>query len=212
MGEEKITILEACRILHRSEKQVRRHIKTGKLQGEIGQDGKYYVIKNDVEELARHPDRMQEDKLSRRITNLEIYIAGINREIDEITKRLDSLSAHVDEIIEALYAMSEPHAAQSPPTARREPTKPLAAHSDAIAGQPPNTITLQELAERVQRNKSGLLGHLKKYDRDPEKYAQFEHIRVPVTARPGWYSRYFTEEQAERIATWIAANTNKSGD
>lgn len=201
MAEDRITILEACKILHRSEKQVRRYVTTGRLPAEISEDGKYYILKRDVEQLARHPDRLQEDKVARRITGLETRI-------DEIEKRLDSLSTHVDEIIEALYSMSTPPTAHPPPTTRSETVKTSVAHPDAIV--PDSAITLQELSERVQRSKGALLGHLKKWDRDPEKYAQFEHIRVPVAARPGWFTRYFTMEQAERIATWIVENTNKS--
>lgn len=201
MPEDRITIQEAMRILHRSEKQVRRHIKTGRLFGKIGQDGKYYLLRSEVEAMARHPERMQEDKLARHITNLE-------KRIDEIEKRLDSLSTHVDEMIEALYAMSEPPTAQSPPKTRRETARPSEGHYNAV--MPQGAITVEELSERVQRNKGTVLGHLKKWDRDPESYPQFEHIRVPVAARPGWFTRYFTEEQAERIAAWIAENTNKS--
>lgn len=133
MPEDRITIQEAMRILHRSEKQVRRHIKTGRLFGKIGQDGKYYLLRSEVEAMARHPERMQEDKLARHITNLE-------KRIDEIEKRLDSLSTHVDEMIEALYAMSEPPTAQSPPTTRREQAKPSVGHSGAIVGLPDDLV------------------------------------------------------------------------
>lgn len=194
MGEY-ITATEAARRYHISEKTIRTWLKTGKLPAHKAKvDGldQWQIDTDDIEQLIAQKHS--------RIDTTGIVLVEMQRQIDELRAEIDALKRD-----------GELHAAQPPPTTHAEQAKPSAAHSGAIPGQPPNTITLQELSERVQRNKSGLLGHLKKYDQEPEKYPQFEHIRVPVAARPGWFTRYFTEGQAERISVWIAENTNKNG-
>lgn len=193
MGEY-ITATEASRRYAISEKTIRTWLKTGKLPAHKTKvDGldQWQINTEDIEQVIAL-------KYSR-IDTTGIVLVEMQREIDELKAEID-----------ALKQSREPHAAQPPPTAHAEPARSSVAHSGAIVGQPPNTLTLQELSERVQRDKSGLLSHLKKYDKDPEKYPQFEHIRIPVAARPGWFTRYFTEGQAERIAAWITENTNKS--
>jgi excisionase family DNA binding protein len=184
-----MSVKEACAYLHVSGKTIYRWIESGKLPA-IKVGLQFFIKRDAVESIG----------------------SGRGVYIDNLIQRIDNLEQRLAELERTAQSSPAPHAAHPPPTTRSEPTKPPVAHSGAIMGQPPNTITLQELSDRVQRDKSGLIGHLKKYDRDPEKYPQFAHIRVPVPARPGWYTRYFTEEQAETIATWIAANTNKSGD
>jgi hypothetical protein len=193
MGDEKITIQQAMSILHRSEKQVRRHVKTGRLQGEIGQDGKYYLLKTEVEAMGRHPDRMQEDKVSRRMSSLETRM-------DEIEKRLDALSTHVDEIIEALYAMPDPHAAHPPPTPRSEPVKPSVAHPGAIPEElPEGTLHMQDFLVRY-----GLKGHRRRiigYLDAPSNGLQFHSF--PKPNRPTETDRYLEPGQQEELLKWL---------
>jgi excisionase family DNA binding protein len=182
--EDTLSVKEACAYLHVSSKTIYRWIESGKLPAQ--KVGLQYFIKRDM---------------------VEAVASGRGVYIDNIVQRIDNLEQRLTELERTAQSSPQPHAAQPPPTPRSEQVKPPVAHPGAI--MPEGTITLQELSERVQRSKGALLGHLKKYDQEPEKYPQFEHIRIPVLARPGWFTRYFTEEQAERITVWIAANTNK---
>lgn len=192
MGEDKITIQEACKILHRSEKQVRRHIKTGRLSAELGQDGKYYILRSDVEAMARHPDRMQVDKVASHIERLD-------RRIAEIESRLDTLAMHVDEIIDALYAMPEPLIAPQLVRTPTHKTKPSQPHSTAIPELPEGTISLKELAEELGIGRTTLLPQIMDNG--------LEHIAIPLRdlGKPGaGYERYFTPEQAQAVREWRA--------
>lgn len=192
MADETITIQQAMAILKRSEKRVRAYIKSGRLSATIGDDSKYHIIKRDVEQLARHPDQLKVDKVTRQLSEIEQRLAAIE-------KRLDALESKSASIVQT--------PAQAAPAPRRN-----FEHSEVLASaiaveRPPGTITLTELALRVERSEGTIKGHLRKWDHAPERYPQFEHVRVPIEARPGQYHRYFTDEQVETISSWIGANT-----
>lgn len=108
-----------------------------------------------------------------------------------------------------LTPVSSPHI-HAPPQ-RKAPSRSSERQREAVQeDQPENTITLAELATQLGRNEKTLIGHCRKYDTDPGRYPELEHIRIPIAARPGQYRRYFTAEQAERFSEWLAANTKKA--
>jgi hypothetical protein len=99
MNEDTVTIQEAMTLLSRSEKRVRMYIKEGRLNGEIGPDGKYHIPRDEVLQLAKHPGQIQADKLdklTRRVDQLEKQIVTIGEILDTLTSRLEALTTHID--------------------------------------------------------------------------------------------------------------------
>lgn len=112
MDNERITIQEAMHILHKSEKQVRRYVKTKRLSAEIGKDGKYHILKNDVDRLARHPDRIEVDKVTRHLEDLGQSIVELEKRLDDLTTqrlaKLDDLQSRIEAIEQTLTTMTPP--------------------------------------------------------------------------------------------------------
>lgn len=115
------------------------------------------------------------------------------------------------ELLRKWQATYTPVSTTPPPTKKRPESAvhvPKTA-STTYQDQPPDTITLKELAEHLHRSEGTLKGHIKKWDETPDHYPQFEHIKIPVPNREGQYSRYFTPPQVERWTDWIEKHTKK---
>jgi excisionase family DNA binding protein len=103
--------------------------------------------------------------------------------VDSISERLEALERRVD--------------ALEHPAKRLFPAKILYTHME----KPGETITLQELADELGIARQTLL------ERVTNERNGLAHIAVPIAGRPTHeHTRYFTQEQAERVRVWHRAH------
>lgn len=112
--DEYVTIQQAMQILHRSEPVVRGYIKSGKLSGERSKaDGKYYMLRSDVEQMAKNPAQIQTDKLTAQLVKMNRQLEEMEARLKEVETRLETFTSQP--VVETSTTTSQPRKKQPQP-------------------------------------------------------------------------------------------------
>jgi excisionase family DNA binding protein len=209
-----VTIREACDILHKSEKQVRRYIHAGMLDAAIV-GRQYFITRASVEALAKQPPAQIDMTLARRVDQIELQLASMQTTLMSMQQLLDTVSSQKAQMpveapgrVEILPTPKDTTlSTQTPPAPSQHELLNVSDVGSSPDDFPPGTLTLPQFADRLHIDRTTLVGHC----RDGKK--QIEHIAVPKPGREGLgeMERYFTPEQQKSFISWHIAHSKRRG-